>query len=244
MRICEPGTGHIHGLRDLWKLVFGDEDDFLDLFFGAAFAPERCLCALEGDAPVGALYWLPCDSYAYIYAVATHPEHRGKGLASRLLEDTHAHLKELGYAGAVLKPAAGLFPFYGRLGYETCGYITRFCAEASDSPLPLRQITAEEYGCLRKSFLPENGISQEGVTLAFLSTFASFYACADALVCANKEEQVVFEYLGNPHSAPGILSALSVKSAEIPTPGQDIPFAMWHPLNCTKMPGYLGITLE
>ena len=236
------------GLKQLWKIVFGDPDSFIDAFFHVAFSPDRCRCIEEAGKPISALYWFDCSyeggKLAYIYAVATHPEHRGKGLASRLLEDTHAHLKELGYAGAVLKPAAGLFPFYGRLGYETCGYITRFCAEASGSPLPLRQITAEEYGCLRKSFLPENGISQEGVTLAFLSTFASFYACADALVCANKEEQVVFEYLGNPHSAPGILSALSVKSAEIPTPGQDIPFAMWHPLNCTKMPGYLGITLE
>ena len=236
------------GLKQLWKIVFGDPDSFIDAFFHVAFSPDRCRCMEEAGKPVSALYWFDCSydggKLAYIYAVATHPEYRGKGLASRLLEDTHAHLKELGYAGAVLKPAAGLFPFYGRLGYETCGYITRFCAEASDSPLPIRQITAEEYGCLRKSFLPENGISQEGITLAFLSTFASFYACADALVCANKEEQVVFEYLGNPHSAPGILSALSVKSAEIPTPGQDIPFAMWHPLNCTKMPGYLGITLE
>ena len=236
------------GLKQLWKIVFGDPDSFIDAFFHVAFSPDRCRCIEEAGKPISALYWFDCSyeggKLAYIYAVATHPEHRGKGLASRLLEDTHAHLKELGYAGSVLKPAAGLFPFYERLGYETCGYITRFCAEASDSPLPLRQITAEEYGCLRKSFLPENGISQEGITLAFLSTFASFYACADALVCANKEEQVVFEYLGNPHSAPGILSALSVKSAEIPTPGQDIPFAMWHPLNCTKMPGYLGITLE
>ena len=236
------------GLKQLWKIVFGDPDSFIDAFFHVAFSPDRCRCIEEAGKPVSALYWFDCSyeggKLAYIYAVATHPEHRGKGLASRLLEDTHAHLKELGYAGAVLKPAAGLFPFYARLGYETCGYITRFCAEASDFPLLLRQITAEEYGCLRKSFLPENGISQEGVTLAFLSTFASFYACADALVCANKEEQVVFEYLGNPHSAPGILSALSVKSAEIPTPSQDIPFAMWHPLNCTKMPGYLGITLE
>ena len=236
------------GLKQLWKIVFGDPDSFIDAFFHVAFSPDRCRCIEEAGKPISALYWFDCSyeggKLAYIYAVATHPEHRGKGLASRLLEDTHAHLKELGYAGAVLKPAAGLFPFYERLGYETCGYITRFCAEASDSPLPLRQITAEEYGCLRKSFLPENGISQEGVTLAFLSTFASFYACADALVCANKEEQVVFEFLGNPHSAPGILASLCIKSAEIPTPGRAIPFAMWHPLNCTKKPGYLGITLE
>ena len=239
---------NIDALKALWKTVFGDPDAFIDTFFRVAYSPDRCRYIEEDGNIISALYWFDCSyeggKLAYIYAVATHPEHRGKGLASRLLEDTHAHLKELGYAGAVLKPASGLFPFYARLGYETCGYITRFCAEASDSPLPLRQITAEEYAGLRKSFLPENGISQEGITLAFLSTFASFYACADALVCANKEEQVVFEYLGNPHSAPGILSALSVKSAEIPTPGQDIPFAMWHPLNCTKMPGYLGITLE
>ena len=235
------------GLKQLWKIVFGDPDSFIDAFFHVAFSPDRCRCMEEAGKPISVLYWFDCSyeggKLAYIYAVATHPEHRGKGLASRLLEDTHAHLKELGYAGAVLKPAAGLFPFYERLGYETCGYITRFSAEASEAPLPLRQITVEEYADLRKSFLPENGISQEGITLAFLSTFASFYACADALVCANKEEQVVFEYLGNSHSAPGILSALSIKSAEIPTPGKAIPFAMWHPLNCTKKPGYLGITL-
>ena len=236
------------GLKQLWKIVYGDPDSFIDAFFDVAFSPDRCRCLEENGNVISALYWFDCSyeggKLAYIYAVATHPDHRGRGLASRLLEDTHTHLKETGYAGAVLKPASGLFPFYERLGYETCGYITRFSAEASDAPLPLRQITAEEYSGLRKSFLPENGISQEGVTLEFLSTFASFYASTDALVCANKEEQVVFEYLGNPHSAPGILSALSVKSAEIPTPGQDIPFAMWHPLNCTKKPGYLGISLE
>lgn len=236
------------GLKQLWKIVFGDPDSFIDAFFDVAFSPDRCRCLEENGNVISALYWFDCSyeggKLAYIYAVATHPDHRGKGLASRLLEDTHTHLKETGYAGAVLKPASGLFPFYERLGYETCGYITRFCAEASYAPLPLRQITAEEYSGLRKSFLPENGISQEGVTLEFLSTFASFYAHKDALLCANAREEVVFEYLGNPHSAPGILSALSVKSAEIPTPGQDIPFAMWHPLNCTKKPGYLGISLE
>ena len=236
------------GLKQLWKIVFGDPDSFIDAFFHVAFSPDRCRCIEEAGKPISALYWFDCSyeggKLAYIYAVATHPEHRGKGLASRLLEDTHAHLKELGYAGAVLKPAAGLFPFYERLGYETCGYITRFSAEASEAPLPLRQITVEEYADLRKSFLPENGISQEGITLAFLSTFASFYACADALVCANKEDQVVFEYLGNPDSAPGILAALGIQKAEIPTIGNAIPFSMFLPLNCTKTPGYLGLSLE
>jgi GNAT superfamily N-acetyltransferase len=236
------------GLKSLWKTVFGDPDSFIDTFFRIAYSPDRCRFIEEQGQIVSALYWFDCEyeggKLAYIYAVATHPDHRGKGLASRLLLETHDHLKALGYAGTVLKPATGLFSFYEKLGYETSGYIHVFTADAADSPLPLRQISADEYGHLRKAFLPENGILQEGLTLAFLSTFASFYAHTDALICANETEQIVFEYLGNSHSAPGILRALNIKTAKIPTPGQEIPFAMWCPLNCTKKPGYLGISLE
>ena len=235
-------------LKSLWKTVFGDPDSFIDAFFHIAYSPERCRFIEAQGQIVSALYWFDCSyeggKLAYIYAVATHPDHRGKGLASRLLLETHDHLKAIGYAGTVLKPAKGLFPFYEKLGYETSGYIQRFTADAADAPLPLSQISAEEYGRLRKAFLPENGILQEGLTLEFLSTFASFYVHTDALVCASEAEQVVFEYLGNSHSAPGILRALNIKTAKIPTPGQEIPFAMWCPLNCTKKPGYLGISLE
>ena len=116
------------GLKKLWKTVFGDPDAFIDSFFEIAFSPQRCLYLTENNQPVSALYWFDCEyeggKLAYIYAVATSPEHRGKGLASQLMKDTHAHLKALGYAGAVLKPASGLFPFYERLGYVTSGYIS------------------------------------------------------------------------------------------------------------------------
>lgn len=235
-------------LKRLWKTVFGDSDSFLDAFFRLAYSPDRCQYLEEGGDVVSVLYWFDCSfeggKLAYIYAVATHPEHRGKGLASRLLRQTHDLLKAQGYAGAVLKPAKGLFPFYERLGYVTCGYIRRFHAGASNPPAALKALSAEEYGLCRRSLLPENAVIQEGLTLTFLRSFASYYAGADALVCAAPEEGAVFEYLGNPHSAPGILAALGIQKAEIPTVGNDIPFAMFHPLNCTKTPGYLGLSLE
>ena len=235
-------------LKKLWQTVFGDPDVFLDTFFRVAYSPDRCrYVELDGEA-VCALYWFDCEygggKLAYLYAVATHPDHRGKGLASRLLEDTHAHLKALGYAGCVLKPAKGLFPFYERLGYVTSGFVSRFSAEAASVSAQIKEVSAAEYGCLRRRYLPENGIVQEGVTLEFLHSFAKLYASFDSLFCVSREEPVFFEYLGNPHSAPGILAALGIKQAEFPTPGKDIPFAMWHPLNCTKMPEYLGISLE
>lgn len=235
-------------LRRLWKTVFGDPDVFIDTFFRMAYSPDRCRYTEENGEALCALYWFDCEyaggKLAYIYAVATHPDHRGKGLASRLMEETHTHLKALGYAGTVLKPAKGLFPFYERLGYATSGFISRFDGKAGTIPAEIKEVSPAEYGRLRPGYLPENGIVQAGVTLDFLSTFANFYASGDALLCVSRDEPMIFEYLGNPHSAPGILAALGIDQVQIPTVGNDIPFAMWRPLNCTKLPGYLGISLE
>ena len=70
-------------LKELWHLAFGDGLEFIELFFGTAYAPERCLYLTEDGQVTAALYWLDCSyqdqKQAYIYAVATHPEHRGKG---------------------------------------------------------------------------------------------------------------------------------------------------------------------
>ena len=235
-------------LKTIWQAAFHEPMEAIDGFFSCGFSAQRCRFLLEGGEPVSVLYWFDCEypggKLAYIYAVATHPDHRGKGLASRLLAQTHEHLKALGYAGAVLKPADGLFPFYERLGYKPSGYICRFTAHAADIPTRLQRLSPEAFADRRRQFLPENAVVQEGATLDYLSTFAEFYASDDALVCVAADRSAIFEYLGNPHSAPGILQALRIKSAEFPTPGKDIPFTMFYPLNCTKTPGYLGITLE
>lgn len=234
-------------LRSLWKTVFGDTDAFLDSFFSVAYSPERCRYLTAGDDVVSALYWFDCEyeggKLAYLYAVATDPNHRGKGLASQLLKKTHDHLKNTGYAGAVLKPANGLFPFYERLGYQTSGYLRRFSASAGD-PVVLTELSPEEFGHRRREFLPKGSVLQEGLTLEFLHNFAHFYASDDALICACPQEKVIFEYLGNPDSAPGILGTLGIAEAEIPTLGAAIPHTMFLPLNCAKVPGYLGLTLE
>ena len=235
-------------LKVIWQEAFHEPVESIDGFFSSGFSPDRCRYLSQGGEPVSVLYWFDCEydggKLAYIYAVATHRDHRGKGLASRLLAETHDHLKALGYAGAVLKPADGLFPFYARLGYKTSGYIRRFTASAAGTPARIQRLSTEEFASRRQQLLPENAVVQEGAALDFLSTFAEFYASDDALVCLGKGEPVIFEYLGNPHSAPRILSALHIKTAEFPTSGKEIPFTMFYPLNCTKSPGYLGITLE
>ena len=47
MNIKSPKNADIPALRSLWKEAFGDTDDFLDVFFSAAFADERAMCVTD-----------------------------------------------------------------------------------------------------------------------------------------------------------------------------------------------------
>ena len=58
----------------------------------------------------------------YLYNLSVSHKAQGRGIASKLLTDTHSHLARLGYAGAVLVPGEGpLFGFYEKLGYRRIG---------------------------------------------------------------------------------------------------------------------------
>lgn len=234
-------------LKKLWQLAFGDSEDFIDRFFSAGYAPDRCRYLPAGEEAAAALYWLDCEcdgqKFAYIYAVATHPDHRGRGLCRLLMEDTHRILAERGYAGAVLMPAGeGLRRMYGKMGYRDFGGLSEFACAAGEK-IPVRQIGQAEYAALRRKMLPEGGVIQEGASLAYLETYAKLYAGADFLLAAVPEGQTLFgiELLGNRDAAPGILSALGFENGTFRSPGTDIPFGMFLPLKIgAKNPTYLG----
>ena len=110
MIIDKPTSKEIPALRQLWKQAFGDTDAFLDSFFAHGFAFDRCRCVRIDGVLVAALYWFDCrwqgKKVAYLYAVATDMAFRGKRLCRMLMEDTHSHLQEAGYAGAALVPGS------------------------------------------------------------------------------------------------------------------------------------------
>lgn len=240
-------------LRQLWKTVFGDSDAFLDDFFSTAFSPLRCRCAMENGETVGMLYWFDLlhrdRKMAYLYAVATHPDHRGKGICRKLMADTHALLAGQGYAGALLVPQeAGLRQMYAGFGYQEATTVSEtFCA-AGDSPVSLHRIQAEEYAKLRREYLPQDALLQEGESLRFLTTQACFFRGSDFLLAARTvEEDSLFGYelLGSAAAAPGILKALGCAQGTFRTPGTKIPFAMFLPLEAdAKPPSYFGFAFD
>lgn len=248
-----PTPRQIPVLRNLWKEVFGDSEAFLDAFFSTAFSPLRCRCAVENGETLGMLYWfdLLCENQkmAYLYAVATRPDHRGRGICRQLMADTHATLASHGYAGAVLVPQEpGLRQMYAGFGYREATTICEtFCA-AGENPEPLHRIRAGEYAKLRREYLPEGSAIQEGENLQFLETQADFFSGSDFLLAAREVENnslFGYELLGNAEAAPGILKALGCSQGTFRTPGSKLPFAMFLPLeDGAQSPSYFGFAFD
>ena len=232
MRAEHPKPSRIPQLRQLWKQAFGDTDAFLDTFFSAAFSPERCRCVVTDGEVAAALYWFSCEAggqpLAYLYAVSTAKQFRGKGLCRRLMADTHTHFKKLGYAGAMLVPGdPGLREMYRAMGYRDMTANKKFSCQAGEA-VCLEEIGMEQYAALRRELLPANSVVQEGENLRFLESFARFYRGEDCLLCAVQDgsKLTVPELLGNAAAAPGIVAALDCEDGAFAVPGQDEPFAM------------------
>lgn len=248
-----PAPEQLPLLRRLWKTAFGDTEEFLDAFFSTAFSPLRCRCAQAEGETAGMLFWfdvsLEQQKMAYIYAVATRPAHRGKGVCRALMADTHALLQSQGYAGALLVPVTeDLRSMYASFGYRDCTTVSEtFCA-AGNIPAPIHCIDREEYARLRRQLLPEGSVLQEGESLAFLETQATFYRGMDFLLAAQSTpEDALFgtELLGNPSAAPGILRSLGYPQGTFRSPGTKKPFAMFLPLKeDAPVPGYFGFAFD
>ena len=251
MTFNEPDQNQISQLRRLWQQAFGDSDAFLDGFFATGFSPDRCRCLTWNDRVAAALYWFDCcwedKKVAYIYAVATEENFRGKGFCRSLMEDTHRHLKKLGYHGAILVPGSReLFDLYGKLGYRGCCSARWQEAPAGDAPAQVQSLSAEAYMEKRKSRLPAGGVFQEFPAYAYLATFTGFFEAEGCLFCGAGEETFLFqEFLGDEEKLPGILTALQAKLGRWQSFGAGSDSAMYDPLTeDDRLPAYFALSMN
>lgn len=253
MTIDKPAATQKDELRQLWIEAFGDEDAFLDAFYGTAYSEDRCRCIVIEGQIAAALYWMPCEhmgqKIAYIYGVATAKAHRGKGLCHTLMADTHRILKEQGYEGTVLVPQQpGLEALYGSMGYRGCCQIREFVCGPEISDLQLSRINAAEYANMRRRLLPDGGVIQEGVNLDFLAAQARFYAGHGFVLAARVEKDVLhgIELLGNTTVAPALVALLGCAEGKFRTPGDGKPFAMYRALGGSSLPApaYFGLAFD
>lgn len=253
IEIRSPAACDRDALRALWHEAFGDTEEFLDLFEATAYSPARSRALFCEGALSCALYWLDSEcrgeKIAYLYAIATARERRGQGFCRRLMQDTHEHLRSLGYSAAMLVPSEpSLFGFYERIGYRMATKISEICCQSADEAIELVRISAQEYARLRRKFLPEGGVVQEKENLSYLAAQAELYRTEGALLAVRCDGETVdgIELLGDECVAPRIVRALGKTKGRFRTVGTDRDFSMILPLDpdISIIPTYFGLAFD
>jgi len=130
-------------LKALWQNAFGDPPDAVDFFFANRHQNRNMLVYTDSGAAVGMLTMLPVEidfgnearRGRYIYAVATDPVYRGKGISTDLLETCHEFMRENGETASVLVPATeSLFDFYKNRGFRTVFYTDNIVITPEELP--------------------------------------------------------------------------------------------------------------
>ena len=264
-------------LKELWRLAFGDGQEYTDHFFDRYYTPERML-VLEADGAVQAMTaWfdmpLVCADgtalpAAYLYAVATHPDVRGRGYAGRLLAYADGWLGRRGFACLTTVPARpDLHVFFAANGFEENFVHARQSVTTAEGEVGTQRVDAEEYGILREQFLagqphvaysPEALAYQQGVCR--LSGGGLYRLGDNGCACVEHGEGglgVVKELLVSPEQRQGALAALVRENPavryEVRRPwageGERVPFGMvkWLgpvPAGWDSQNAYLGLAFD
>ena len=259
--------------RVLWKLAFGDTDEYLDNFYLNYYRPERAV-VLEEDGVVRAMFtWfdttltLP-EGYtfraAYVYALATHPDCRGRGLAGKLLREGGELLRPLGIDLLTTVPAEpSLHSFFAANGFCE-GFVMeqyrRGPAPVESIPCTLSPADPAHYNKVRETLLaalphitfPDEAMAHQLRCCELSGTGGLFTAeTADGPAClcaeaADRDLLLIKEVLGCERAKKAVLDALSaenpgdtliVRGVLGPNPVESIKFGMLKWLICTKTEG-------
>jgi GNAT superfamily N-acetyltransferase len=113
-------------IKELWKDIFGDSDEFIRLYFKQVYQDRNALVIEKGGQVLSALQLLPytmtfCGeeiTVAYVAGVCTLPSERGKGLMRQLMQQAFDEMRKREIALTALIPAGKwLFDYYRSQGY-------------------------------------------------------------------------------------------------------------------------------
>ncbi len=248
MKIASPSDRS--ALTRLWSTCFGDPVDVVDAFWTALWTDITVFVNEDLTAMVTAMpvHWQDKPA-AYLYAVATAPEARGRGYCRRLMAEAEEYLLSQGYAYTILSPAKpDLFSFYEKLGYATFFYSKHQTFTADEAILPVRAVTPAEYAALRLALIPE--------TVQYPLPLLAWQASMGELLAIGSDGCAVVEKSGAGFTIKELLASdpqlcadalcehLQVTELTVRMPG-DQPFAMAKSLDGSPLcSSYLGLAFE
>ncbi|MGN1419279.1 MAG: GNAT family N-acetyltransferase [Acutalibacteraceae bacterium] len=145
---------YIENLSALWQKVFGDEPDYIDLFFKKPYYKSKTFAAFDGDKIVSVLYLMHSqirfdgeifDGF-YLYAAATDPDYRKQGLMGTLLHEAEQYTAAAGKSYISLVPAnEHLYDYYSKFGFETAMYKCFGKSTINKSDYKIKKANSSQY---------------------------------------------------------------------------------------------------
>jgi len=155
--------GGFDRIRPIWKAGFGDSDELLDDFRDLVLRAGDMQIAVCGGEPVASVALLPAalrtqegtdEQAACVYALTTLREHRGKGVAARLVRSAAARMRGEGVPHLVGSPEPELIPYYRERGWLAAFSVREAEVTASESAaVRAVPVGAETYLALREKAL-------------------------------------------------------------------------------------------
>lgn len=136
----------------------GETDDSTNGLFNRFF--KDCFFIQENGEVVSQLFVINASlndkRVGYIYAAATKPEFRSRGLMSKLIENVKGF-----YSNLALRPATQeLYGFYEKLGFVTAFYNKEISKINFSTPSAIKKVSdVEEFIQIRNSLVPQNSLN-------------------------------------------------------------------------------------
>lgn len=134
--------GDIPSLKEIWRISFGDGDEYINMFMDEQFEKAETVVREEDGKVVSMLFLFRCSFSIsgkghpsfYLYAAATLPEYRGRGIMGDMLVFSKDYASKKGMDFIILSPAEkGLYDYYGRFGFLKCFGSLRAVTKANGS---------------------------------------------------------------------------------------------------------------
>ncbi|MBQ9545617.1 MAG: GNAT family N-acetyltransferase [Clostridia bacterium] len=147
-------------LYEIWKVCFGDNEDYVDFFYKENLGKITSTVYCVDDRPVSMLHWFDAEFVngterrpaKYLYSGGSHPDFRKNGYYAELIQYVTDYADK---HGCVLfgKPATQkLLPYYAKFGFlqDACFRILTF-PPAKKVPIKTKVLTPEKYNLMRNS---------------------------------------------------------------------------------------------
>ena len=201
---------YVDSLINLWQKVFGDEREYIELFFKEAYSDSECFGEIVDGEVVSAFYLLKCIIKCdgkiyrgrYLYAAATLPEYRGKGLMAKLIKEALEYAENENLDFIALVPADdGLYDYYGRFSFRESMFKYKHTIKNDTATMrAYREITdSDEFCRIRNSsdcnMLIFNDVCNKYAfgclgyteTRVFYLSDNAYYAEGEELFCSDEE---------------------------------------------------------